>query len=145
MPKTGTLKQKKFIKHYLKSGNKKESAIVAGYSPKTAHVTGSQLLKNPNIKEKIDIVLDKAGLTDEQLATNLQEAIQKGLTSDKATVSDALRGIEQAFRLKDKFPSTRLDINKKTLTMSLEGKSIEELEDKYNQLLQEAKELKQLE
>lgn len=137
--------QSRFVKNYIKTGNITKSAIEAGYAKKSAHVHGSRLLKNDKIRARIEETLDKMGLTDEQLAQDLKDAIKQGLTSNKATVSDALRGIEQAFRLKDKFPSTRVDINKKTLSLSLEGKTTEELEYKYQQLLEEAKQLRELE
>ncbi len=42
-----------FIAEYAKTQNGTQSAITAGYSPKSAHVTASQLLRNPNVKAQI--------------------------------------------------------------------------------------------
>lgn len=44
MPKL-TPKQERFVNEYIRTLNVTQSAITAGYSPKTAHVTGSRLLK----------------------------------------------------------------------------------------------------
>lgn len=46
--------QKRFIQEYKISGNASQAARKAGYSPKSAHVSGSKLLKNPDIKAIIE-------------------------------------------------------------------------------------------
>ena len=52
MPKL-TPKQERFVNEYIRTLNVTQSAITAGYSPKTAHVTGSRLLKKKHINEYI--------------------------------------------------------------------------------------------
>ena len=42
-------RQEKFISEYLKTLNVTQSAIKAGYSPHTASVQGSRLLKNEKV------------------------------------------------------------------------------------------------
>lgn len=49
-----TQKQKRFVDEYLISGNATQAAIKAGYSEKTATVTGAENLRKPNIKKAID-------------------------------------------------------------------------------------------
>lgn len=49
-----TTKQKKFCDEYIKSGNAKQSAIKAGYSPKTAYSIGNENLNKPELKAYID-------------------------------------------------------------------------------------------
>ena len=49
-----TPKQKKFSDEYIKSGNAKQSAIKAGYSPKTAYSIGNENLNKPELKAYID-------------------------------------------------------------------------------------------
>ena len=49
-----TLKQKAFADYYIATGNATESAISAGYSPKTAYSIGDENLKKPVIKKYID-------------------------------------------------------------------------------------------
>lgn len=49
-----TTKQKLFCDEYIKSGNAKQSAIKAGYSPKTAYSIGNENLNKPELKAYID-------------------------------------------------------------------------------------------
>ena len=49
-----TTKQKKFCDEYIKSGNAKQSAIKAGYSPKTAYSIGNENLNKPELKAYIE-------------------------------------------------------------------------------------------
>lgn len=49
-----TPKQKKFCDEYIKSGNAKQSAIKAGYSPKTAYSIGNENLNKLELKAYID-------------------------------------------------------------------------------------------
>ena len=49
-----TPKQKKFCDEYIKSGNAKQSAIKAGYSPKTAYSIGNENLNKLELKVYID-------------------------------------------------------------------------------------------
>ena len=48
-----TERQKRFVNHYVKSGNGTESALKAGYSAKTATHTASVILRNPNVQAAI--------------------------------------------------------------------------------------------
>lgn len=49
-----TQKQKLFADEYIKSGNATQSAIKAGYSPKTVRSIGQENLTKPDIKAYID-------------------------------------------------------------------------------------------
>ena len=48
-----------FILAYLQGKSATESATIAGYSQKTAHVQGCVLLKNPNIKARLKELQEK--------------------------------------------------------------------------------------
>ncbi|MCC8989784.1 MAG: terminase small subunit, partial [Staphylococcus sp.] len=48
-----TAKQERFVNEYIRTLNVTQSAITAGYSPKTAHVTGCRLLKKKHINDYI--------------------------------------------------------------------------------------------
>lgn len=54
-----TPKQKKFCDEYIKSGNAKEAAIKAGYSPKTAYSIGNENLNKPELKSYIEEQMKK--------------------------------------------------------------------------------------
>jgi len=61
MPKKDDLneKQRLFVIEYLKDFNATQAAIRAGYSKKTAHVTGTQYLAKPNIQAGISAQVDE--------------------------------------------------------------------------------------
>lgn len=46
-------RQLKFAERYVETGKKQQSAIDAGYAEAGAHVTASELLKNPKVQEAI--------------------------------------------------------------------------------------------
>ena len=50
-------KRQLFIEYYIQSLNATQAAIKAGYSPKTARLTGHRLITNDSIKSKIDDLL----------------------------------------------------------------------------------------
>jgi phage terminase small subunit len=52
-----TLKQQRFIKEYVKSGNGTQSAIKAGYSKKSAREIAKENMTKPLIKEVINKVM----------------------------------------------------------------------------------------
>lgn len=85
-----TEKQKRFADFYIKSGNAKQSAIDAGYSPKTAKSVGSENLTKPDLKTYIDermkeIESDK--IMDATEALQLLTSIARG--KEKETVITA--------------------------------------------------------
>jgi phage terminase small subunit len=47
-------RERRFVERYVETSNATQSAIVAGYSVKSARTIGSQLLKRRNIKEAIE-------------------------------------------------------------------------------------------
>ena len=86
-----TPKQERFANEYIKTLNVTQSAIKAGYSPNSAHVTGSRLLRKDKvdeyIKSKKDEIMDDTILSKEllylltqaqQYETETKEAVKKG-------------------------------------------------------------------
>jgi phage terminase small subunit len=75
-----TLKQQRFIEAYLKDLNATNAAIKAGYSKKTAHVSGCVLLKNPKIQREVQIYRekeqDKAGISREWIIERYKRLIE---------------------------------------------------------------------
>lgn len=158
-----TLKQKKFIHEYLKTGNITKS-ILHNYDinknrygnnknqnkskkeiDSQAYKIGYTNLKSPIVQSYISQILDSVGLSDINLSQSLQKIIQSSLTKrslKQAQPSDGLRGIEMAFRLKDKFPAERKTISKLEVRAQLESKSNQELQDILNKTLEEANKLK---
>lgn len=71
-------RQEKFVLEYLKTLNVTQSAIKAGYSPHTAHVQGSRLLRNEKvarfINEQRKKMVDESVLTANELLHILTNA-----------------------------------------------------------------------
>ncbi len=62
-------RQKLFVEKYIANGmNGSRAAVEAGYSPKTARVTASQLLTKPNIKSEVSRRIREV-LTDTEVMT----------------------------------------------------------------------------
>lgn len=55
------IKQQKFAEAYVKSGNATQSAIEAGYSARSAEMTGSRMIRNDKVSAYIE------GLRDEMM------------------------------------------------------------------------------
>lgn len=76
-----TNKHKRFIAEYLIDQNGKQAAIRAGYSPKSAEVQASVLLRNPKIKaaidKKIKKIADRSGISAEWVLKNLKEVAER--------------------------------------------------------------------
>jgi hypothetical protein len=72
-----TPKQQKFVLHYLANGGNAAQAMRdAGYSPSTAHVTGSQNLAKPMVRRALADLLPLNGITDELILLRLFEGLQ---------------------------------------------------------------------
>ncbi|MFB1100894.1 terminase small subunit [Terribacillus sp. JSM ZJ617] len=80
-----TEKQQLFCIYYVKSFNATQSAIKAGYSPDTAHVQGSRLLKNDKIAAEIRRI--KQDLTD-SLFIDAQDVLAKYAAIAFADITD---------------------------------------------------------
>lgn len=66
-------RQKRFCDEYLIDCNATQAAIRAGYSPKTAKVTGAKMLTNANLKAYIDEQLER--IHNEKIA-DAQEVLE---------------------------------------------------------------------
>ena len=64
----------KFSKAILDGKTQRDAAIEAGYSPKSAESSGSQMAKSPDVQEILNRALDKAGATIDSSARVIAEA-----------------------------------------------------------------------
>ena len=85
-----TPKQERFANEYIKTLNVTQSAIKAGYSPNSAHVTGSRLLRKEKvdeyIKSKKDEIMDDTILSAKELLYLLTQATVGDETETKEAV-----------------------------------------------------------
>jgi CRISPR/Cas system Type II protein with McrA/HNH and RuvC-like nuclease domain len=136
-----TPKQSRFVKNLTSLRlNKQESTLKAGYSPNSASVIASQLLRKTSIIK----ALEQSGITDKFIAKNLKKHITDGV-GIKPSADTSLRALDLATRLKgyqqnDKeatnLSQTNIYINQ------LRQLSSEELKSKLNILLQDIEILK---
>jgi phage terminase small subunit len=68
-----TIKQRKFVAEYVKSGNATGSALTAGYSKRTARSIGQENLTKPDIRKAIEAALKKI---EEHKIADATEALQ---------------------------------------------------------------------
>ncbi|MBS4172110.1 terminase small subunit [Bacillus sp. FJAT-49736] len=80
-----TDKQRLFCIYYVKSFNATQSAIKAGYAVDSAHVTGSQLLRNPKVAAEIKRI--KGNMMNE-LYIDAMDVLQKWVKIAFADITD---------------------------------------------------------
>lgn len=93
-----TPRQKDFCEYYLQTGNAAEAARLAGYSEKTARVTGPENLSKPAVSEYITrrrAEMDKALIADSNEVLRFYSAVMRGEVKDQfgldASLSDRLK------------------------------------------------------
>ena len=104
-PRGFTLKQLKFIDKYLETGNITKSAIYAGYSEKSAHVTGCNLLKNNKIASEMlrrreDMAKESIADAEEVMAyfTRVMRGEEKDQFGLDATLADRTKAAQELAR-----------------------------------------------
>jgi len=132
-----TIKQKKFADEYIISGNATEAAIKAGYSKKTARMTGSENLTKPYISEYIKERVRE--LEDEKIADmkEVREFWTNILRSGVEETKDRLKASEFIAKTQGAFIDRVQSTNDVTVTKQYENMTDEELEEligKYEKL-----------
>ena len=92
-------RQQAFIDNYLQTGNATQSAIAAGYSPKTAQVQGSQLLRHRLIVKHLEARNKAMNLESIANAQELQERLTSIIRSADEKTQDRTRAIELLAKL----------------------------------------------
>ena len=114
-----TEKQKRFVDYYCQSGNAEQSAISAGYSPKTARGHSHKLLQNVAIKSAIS---ERNELLEDERIADISEIKQfwtSVFRSGEAEIKDQLRASELLAKTEGAFidkveHSGSLDISNKS-------------------------------
>lgn len=68
-----TYRQGLFVEHYLQDPNATKAAIKAGYSPKTAYSQGQRLLKNVEVRKRVNMRLEKAIMDADEVLQRLSK------------------------------------------------------------------------
>ena len=121
-------KQIRFVQEYMKTNNITHSAIDAGYSPKTAHVQGSNLLKNPKVSAYIKAInerLESDKIADIEEVMQYLTSVMRGEKKDQfdmdASLSDRTRAAGELAK--------RLDVRAKNLNIECAVNIIDDIPD----------------
>jgi hypothetical protein len=126
-----TLRQQKFIHNYLLTSNATKSAILAGYSPKTAYSIGNENLKKPEIKKALAKKMSK--ILNE---TEVKEGISAKTGSTNEAI--ALRAYELMGRTYAMFIDKTINENHNYDAVELDkirDKALKEAEDSLKSLI----------
>lgn len=107
-----TLKQRKFIDEYIRTGNATQSAISAGYSKKTAANTGNENLRKPYIRDAIEArvkEIEDSKIADAAEVLNLLTRIMRGQELEEVTVAgpEGVETVKQAPNNRDKIVAAK--------------------------------------
>ena len=121
-------RQIRFVQNYMKTNSITHSAIDAGYSKKTAHVQGSNLLKNPKILEYITAInerLESAKIADIQEVMEYLTSVMRGEKKDQfdldASLGDRTRAASELAK--------RLDVRARTVNVDCAVTIIDDIPD----------------
>ena len=128
MKKRLNQRQQKFAEFMASSGNQTESAIMAGYSPKRAHVTGSELVRNRNVSEEI---IRSRGRIEEELGIDplwcARKYVDLSKSAEQAGNYSAARGcLDSLAKLMEWFPKEEKKSGGSEFGIELMLKRIEE-------------------
>lgn len=71
-----TMKERKLVAEYVKTGNKQQSAIKAGYSPKSAPQIANITFKKANVQEALRSAAEKLGINPEYVLGGVKEIFE---------------------------------------------------------------------
>lgn len=96
-----TVRQGKFVEHYMVCGNAAEAARLAGYSAKTARVIGPENLLKPAVKAAVEarqrVFAQELGIVKDDLIAGLLSAIQ--LAREQQNPAAMISGLVQVAKL----------------------------------------------
>lgn len=98
-----SVQRQKFCEYYVASGNATESAIKAGYSPRSAMQNSSRLLRNAEIQEYIRKLNEEARSNRIMTMLEVQEFWSETIRDDKNRIADRLKASELLARAKGLF------------------------------------------
>lgn len=98
---TLTEKERIFADEYIKTTNATQSAIKAGYSEKTASVTGSKMLRKPKVRQYIDTIMNERSKNTIATADEVLEYLTKVMNGEEkdafgldASIADRTKAAE---------------------------------------------------
>ena len=121
-------RQIRFVQNYMKTNNITHSAIDAGYSPKTAHVQGCNLLKNVKIQEYINAInerIESDKIADIEEVMEYLTSVMRGEKKDQFDLDPSLsERTKAASEL-----ARRLDVKARNLNIECAVNIIDDIPD----------------
>ena len=121
-------KQIRFVQEYMKTNNITQSAIKAGYSPKTAAVQGSRLLTTIKIATYVDAInerMESDKIADIQEVMEYLTSVMRGEKKDQfdldASLSERTKAASELAR--------RLDVRARTVNVQGAVNIIDDIPD----------------
>ena len=117
-----------FVQEYMKTNNVRQSAIKAGYSPKTAHVQGSRLLSNVKVSAYINAInerLESDKIADIEEVMQYLTSVMRGEKKDQFDLDPSLsERTKAASEL-----ARRLDVKARNLNIECAVNIIDDIPD----------------
>ena len=97
-----TVKQRRFVHEYLRTGNGTAAALVAydTRDPRTASVIATETLGRPSVQAAVAELLDEGGLSDRKLGEIHAHYLALYRSDDPAEKALGLKALDMAYRLK---------------------------------------------
>ena len=121
-------RQARFVQEYMKTNNIYQSALKAGYSPKTAQSQGSRLLYNVKVRNYIDAInerLESARIADIQEVMEYLTSVMRGEKKDQFDLDPPLSERTKAASELAK----RLDVRARNLNIQAAVNIIDDIPD----------------
>jgi|SRR3990167_981415 len=144
-----SIKQKNFVKAYLKTG-RKDLAVLESHTyqnKKYASTYGQRVFKQKGTQEYLQKCLESSKLTEERIAEGLDNLLLKSKPSKR--VSDPrlhLLALKEVAKLRDLYPAEKRQIEQKTarLNIDLKGKNENELMEELSKIGNQINDFKRL-
>ena len=123
-----TKRQIDFVQEYMKTNNVRQSAIKAGYSPKTASVQGSRLLTNVKVSAYIQAIterLESDKIADIEEVMQYLTSVMRGEKKDQFDLDPAL---SERTRAASEL-ARRLDVRARNLNIECAVNIIDDIPD----------------
>ena len=132
-----TERQKRFVDHFVDSGNGAEAARKAGYSKNCDDVIASENLRKPNIQAAIADRMDAKGITEARLLKTLDEGLNANVVkvfnnNGAILISEPLvdhvtrhKYLETGLKLRDMFPAEKKNLTHDFITPEAEKAATE--------------------
>lgn len=105
-----TVKEAKFIQAKLAGKSATEAAKIAGYSKKSAHISGSKLMKRSHIQEALFFTLEDLGITFQKAVKPITEALEATRVVIIGNGEEAMADVQPDHNVRLKASSMALDL-----------------------------------